>query len=139
MKKLSVYCFMLLVGISVSSFKSVQQTTTVYIYATVTSADVKATAFSDIFRITVEKSSAYNESSEKHSAAKKMENNFKKYMYINESWDKYVSTGSAWADSRSELEEKRLKAMESEKRRGYKVTSSLFSFSYSAGDAYRNY
>lgn len=137
MKRYFSLLFCILFATVATSFKSLQETRTVYVYALVRTADVKKTAFSDIFRITIEKGSPYTESSEINTAVTKMESNFKKYMYVQENWDKYVSAAGYYDDSRSKLEEKRLEKMASEKRTGYSVSGSTFSYSYTAGDAYK--
>jgi hypothetical protein len=119
--------------------KPLQETKTVFVYAVITSAEIKKAVFTDVFRITIEKrNDSYLESAEKNIAVQRLEAAFKKHMYVTENWDKYVTVAGFYDDDYSKLTDRKSDEMARQKRNDYTpMTTYNFSFTYKAGD-YKN-
>ena len=110
-----------------------------YQVLTKTSAEFKKAVFTDVFRITIEKSNdSYLESAEKNLAVQKLEDAFKKHIYVTENWAKYVTVAGFYDDDYTKLTDRKLDEMSRQKRNDYTpMTTYNFSFTYKAGD-YKN-
>ena len=140
MKIQFLLCLIFPVLIGNTSMKPLQETKTVFVYAVITSAEFKKAVFTDVFRITIEKrNDSYLESAEKNLAVQKLEAAFKKHMYVTENWSKYVTVAGFYDDDYTKLTDRKLDEMSRQKRNDYTpMTTYNFSFTYKAGDAYKN-
>jgi hypothetical protein len=139
MKKIMLLHLIISLMIANSSFKPDQETKTVYVYAVITSAEFKKAVFTDVFSITIQKRDTYLESAEKNLAVSRLEAAIKKHMYVTENWDKYVTVAGFYDDSYTKMADRKLEEMSRQKGSGYTPsTIHNFSFTYKAGDGYKN-
>lgn len=105
---------------------------TIYVYATVTSAELQSASFSKVFQVTIPDKEENLKASTLNDICDWIANDFRKYQLKNYQWKKYVSSFGKYAWNRKSLEEKRLEEMNTKKRNGYAITESNFQFSYPA-------
>lgn len=105
---------------------------TIYVYATVTSAELQAAAFSKVFPVSIADNASNLNTAAINDVCDWIASDFKKYQLKNYQWKKYVSSFGKYAWNRKSLEEKRQEEMSTKKRNGYAITESNFQFSYPA-------
>ena len=107
---------------------------TIYVYATVTSAELQAAAFSKVFSVTISDNEANLKSSALNDVCDLIANDFRKHQLKNHQWKNYVSSFGKYGWNRKNLEEKRLDEMSTKKRNEYTVSESSFQFNFHVSD-----
>ena len=128
------YLITLIIVLHTSLFVCAQQgkKVTIYVYATVTSAELQSASFSKVFQVTIPDKEENLRASALNDVCDWVANDFRKYQLKNYQWKKYVSSFGKYAWNRNSLEEKRREEMSIKKRNGYTVSESSFQFSDSA-------
>jgi hypothetical protein len=120
------------------------ETKTVYVYAVISSSKLKKAVFTEIFPIKIYGNrDSFLESGEKNIALKYLETKLKKYMYINEEWDtNYVVVAGFYDDNFTKLTDRlsdeQIRQKNINKYQISRLSNYNFSFTYNAGDAYKN-
>lgn len=120
------------------------ETKTVYVYAVISSSKLKKAVFTEIFPIKIYANrDSFLESGEKNTALKYLETKLKKYMYINEEWDSnYLVVAGFYDDNFTKLTDRlsdeQIRQKNINKYQISRLSNYNFSFTYNAGDAYKN-
>jgi hypothetical protein len=109
----------------------------IYVYATVTSAELQAAAFSKVFPVSIVDKESNLNAAAINDVCDWIASDFKKYQLKNYQWKKYVSSFGKYAWNRNSLEEKRREEMSIKKRNGYIISESNFQFRDSAYSNFR--